>query len=73
MRYWTNQIIDANGNSITTQIAWTENDYIQAIYDLESEITPRRIRESILTQSGAEWLEAKEAEIQALRDELNNL
>lgn len=37
---------------------------------VESQITPRRLRDAILTDSGAQWLKDKEAEIQALRKKL---
>lgn len=37
------------------------------ILAIEAQITPRRMREAILTTEGAAWLSAKEAEIEALR------
>ena len=40
------------------------------IEKLEWEITPRRIRDSVLTADGKTWLENKEAEIKLERDKL---
>jgi len=53
---------------------WIRADYIRAIQSLEAEITPRRLRDAVLNVEGAkEWLDAKEAEIAILREELNAL
>lgn len=35
---------------------------------IEASITPRRVRDAILTDLGAEWLTGMESEIQALRE-----
>jgi hypothetical protein len=40
------------------------------IETLEIEITPRRIREAMLTESGKQWLYAKDLEISVLREQL---
>lgn len=45
-----------------------ENVAKRKIIALEREITPRRMREAMLTDDGKTWLAAKEAEIQAIRD-----
>ncbi len=43
------------------------------IITLEQEITPRRLREALLTQGGAEWLNQQEGLIQSMRDDLAKL
>jgi len=53
------------------QVAWTREHYLQAIADLEAEITPRRLREAILGDGG--WLKNKETEADALRKEMKAL
>ncbi|MGJ0509071.1 MAG: hypothetical protein ACR652_18510 [Methylocystis sp.] len=40
------------------------------IDELEFSITPRRLREAVLTESGAKWLSEVDAKIQALRAKL---
>ena len=42
----------------------------QEITRLESEITPRRLRDSVLTSDGKTWLENKEKEIGVERAKL---
>jgi hypothetical protein len=44
---------------------------LRQIAKIESQITPRRLRDAILGDNG--WLQAKEAEIQAVREELTAL
>jgi hypothetical protein len=73
MRYFTNQTVNPNGNTFIENIPWTVKDYEQAIIDLEYSITPRRFRESVLTEEGKAWLENIEAEIQTLRNEMSQL
>ena len=43
---------------------------LATIATLEADVTPRRMREAVLTQAGADWLAAKEAEIAAERAKL---
>ncbi|NLG06031.1 MAG: hypothetical protein GX567_19715 [Clostridia bacterium] len=44
---------------------------VQARIDaIEAQITPRRLREAVLTPEGAVWLAEREAEIAALREQL---
>ena len=43
---------------------------MQLISDLESEITPRRLREAVISEDGKAWLEAKDAEIAIERAKL---
>jgi hypothetical protein len=69
MRKWINQLSTQGGIEIE-ELPWSVADYMQAIEDAEAEITPRRIRESVLNESGRLWLQTKEAEIQILRDEM---
>lgn len=57
----------ADGTLTTTTTPWAAADFAQAITEKESEITTRRMREALLTSDGAAWMEAKEAEIVALR------
>jgi len=45
---------------------------IQEIARLESLITPRRLREAVLTESGAAWLVNIEAQISVERNKLTN-
>jgi hypothetical protein len=45
---------------------------MQDIQVLEGQITQRRLREAVLSQEGKDWLEAKEAQIAALREQLND-
>jgi hypothetical protein len=42
------------------------------IIELEATITPRRLREAILTESGKKWLLQVETQIAALRKQLNS-
>ena len=44
---------------------------LTAIQSLESEITPRRIREAVLTAEGKAWLDAQEKAIELQRNKLN--
>lgn len=49
----------------------SENDLLKVqIAELEATVTPRRLREAILSQDGADWLAAVESEISALRKKL---
>jgi hypothetical protein len=41
-----------------------------SIWNLESSVTPRRIREAALTQAGKDWLADVDAQIAALRAQL---
>jgi len=59
--------INLDGTVTATTTPWVAADFQQAIADKESEITTRRMREALLTSDGAAWMEAKEAEIAALR------
>jgi hypothetical protein len=43
---------------------------LEQIRDLEITVTPRRIRESALTQAGKDWLADVDAQIAALRAQL---
>lgn len=43
---------------------------LASIVALEAMITPRRMREALTNEDGKVWLATKEAEIQALRDNL---
>ena len=52
---------------------WSAFDYTRAIALLEAQVTPRRIREAILTDEGKVWLADKEKEIQTLRNEIKSL
>lgn len=72
MRYFNDELYDANGNVVSaTQRAWVKGDYQAAIQGLEGQITQRRLREAIMGVAGAaQWLAAKESEIAALRLEM---
>jgi hypothetical protein len=60
------QITDAAAETLqaASVVAPTTQDQILAI---EATITPRRIREAVLTAEGKAWLEAADAQIAALR------
>ena len=45
-------------------------DALVAIADLEAEITPRRMREALLSEEGKTWLTNKESEIATERAKL---
>lgn len=45
-------------------------DILAHIAALEAQISPRRLREAITRQEGAEWLKRTEAQITALRGKL---
>ena len=47
--------------------AQAKADALAEILRLENEVTQRRLREAVLTQEGAAWLEAQEAAIAAQR------
>jgi hypothetical protein len=40
---------------------------LRQIAAIETQISPRRLREAVISEQGKTWLTAKEAEIQALR------
>lgn len=68
------QISFKNGK-VTTIAPPSLSESEQALIDirrLESEITPRRIREAILNEAGKSWLQAKEAEINEYRSKINS-
>lgn len=46
------------------------NAIYDQIRDIEYSITNRRLREAVLTESGAAWLAEREAEIEVLRQQL---
>lgn len=46
------------------------HDAIARIYELEAEITQRRLRDAVLTQEGRDWLNAQEALIEIERVKL---
>ena len=60
-------ITDEEAEALRPKPVVTVKDQIAAI---EAEITPRRLREAVLSVEGAAWLEAKDAEIAALRAQL---
>ena len=47
---------------------WVSDDFVYAIKNIEEEITPRRLRESILSEEGRDWLFLKNQEIETLRN-----
>lgn len=74
MRYDTHDVYGENGDLVSSQqVPWDRARYSAEIADKEREITPRRLREAVLTLEGADWLSAKEAEIAALREEMENV
>lgn len=50
--------------------AEARQERLSAITALEMTITPRRLREAVMTDAGRTWLELREAEIAALRAQL---
>jgi hypothetical protein len=65
MRTHTHQKWDLQGNLVSSQVvAWTAEDYAEAIKIIEEDIAARRLIES------DEWLEAKELELATLREEM---
>lgn len=53
---------------------WSRSDYLKALDAVDAEITPRRLSDAARGVAGAvQWLESKEIEKQALRDEMNAL
>lgn len=51
------------------QAKWDKGEAARQIKIIEAQITPRRLREAVLGTDGG-WLEAKNAEIQKLRESL---
>jgi len=49
-----------------------KNETLKNIDNLEGQITPRRLRDAVLTSDGATWLADKEAEILIERSKLTN-
>lgn len=45
------------------------NPAVEGILSIEQEITPRRLREAILSEEGKAWLLGKENKIKALRSQ----
>ncbi len=43
---------------------------LRRIYELEGEITPRRLRDAVLTEAGREWLVEQELQIAIVRSQL---
>lgn len=66
---------DGAGNVVERkEVPWTREDYIGALEAIDLQITPRRLSDAARGVSGAvEWLNDREAEKQALREELNAL
>ena len=62
-----------NGVCEVTERPYTADDYLADIAALENEITPRRQREALTSESGKAWIIAKELEINALREEMRGL
>lgn len=62
---------DENGNPISVETVIEPIDLIKTeIQNIENTITPRRLREAVLTEEGRIWLINLEAEIAALRAQL---
>ena len=65
---------DFDTDTATQTFPVTEKSIAQlagkVIRDLEDEVTPRRVRDAVLTDDGKTWLEAKEAEIAVERAKL---
>lgn len=60
---WMNRV----GGVFLSQAEINAIDALAKIVALERQVTERRYREAILTESGRAWLESKNAEIAALR------
>jgi len=71
--FWTNERTELDGRKSINVIPWAEEDYKQAIVDIESKITRRRLREALLSPEGEMWLSDREGEIAQLREAINNL
>jgi hypothetical protein len=63
------QITDAEAESIQVPDAPT---VAQQILALEATVTPRRLRDAVLTPEGKIWLEDIESKITTLRQEIKN-
>ncbi len=48
-------------------------DAISAISQLEQQVTPRRIREAVLTEEGKLWLDNIDSQIEELRNQLQEI
>lgn len=70
MRKHINQTNTPDG-AVFTEVDWSRDDYIEAIEMLENSITQRMRDEAIL--GNGFMLAEKRAEIDVLRDEMNNL
>ena len=65
-----NYTLDELGEFVLDTEKKTKSDALIKIIELENEITPRRIRESVLTDDGLTWLQSKENEIAIERAKL---
>ena len=70
--YW---VVDESAKTATFNKSKSDADaakrvIMQKIEALEAEVTPRRLRDSVLTADGKTWLTNKEAEIATERDKL---
>ena len=68
-------VVDPVAKTVSVDTVQADADAIVSaakneITRLEAEITPRRLREAVLTQAGADWLAAQEALIAAERAKL---
>ena len=72
VEYW---IVDADAKTVTFNKSASDADtariiVMSKIYNLEAEVTPRRLRDAVLTSDGKTWLANKEAEIATERGKL---
>ena len=65
-----NYTLDDDGSFILNEGKKIKADALIKIATLEREITPRRLREAVISEDGKAWLEAKDAEIAIERAKL---
>lgn len=61
------EITDAEAEALTSAVQPTEPTALQQILEIELTITPRRLREAVLSTAGKNWLKDANARIDALR------
>jgi hypothetical protein len=72
VEYW---VVDADAKTVTFNKSASDTDtariiVMSKIFSLEAEVTPRRLRDAVLTSDGKTWLANKEAEIATERAKL---
>jgi hypothetical protein len=72
VQYW---VVNASAKTVAFDKSTSDSDAVKQvalskIIELEAEVTPRRLRDSVLTSDGKTWLTNKESEVAEERAKL---